>query len=175
MAGLMAVTIEYEGLLTLKQRDINAILRSGMNKIGHYWRANYLPGHFSKRGARKYGYTPRSGETGSSLRYKGSYAARKLKEKGHSRPLVYTGKSAAEALASRQVIAKATSKKATSEVPLPRGYNRRPKKGRIHMGKELTTTTSDEDMQIEKVLVGHLAWKLKIAGQTGGIKVRIAG
>lgn len=175
MAGIMAVTIEYEGLLTLKQREINQIVRSGMSKVGHTWRANYLPEHFTKRGARKYNYKPRAGETGSGRRFKGSYAQRKLRDKSHSRPLVFTGRGAAEALASRKVVAKATGKKASVTVPLPRKFNFRPKGGRIHMGRELTTTTRDEDMALEKVLVEQIEHKLKRAGQTGSIKVRIAG
>lgn len=71
----------------------NAILREAWQKVGEFWHDNFRLEHFKNSAMSRYGYTPRRGENGSGRPFKGSYTAKKLKSKGHTKPLVYTGES----------------------------------------------------------------------------------
>lgn len=46
----------------LKQAQWNRVLKAGFQAAGTYWHINYLPGHFTEAGGKKYGYKKRSGE-----------------------------------------------------------------------------------------------------------------
>ena len=113
-------------------------------EAGKLWHRHYRPKHFTLKGAREYGYAPRSGERGSGRGFKGSYTARKLKKFGHTRPLVYTGESAQLA---RILDVRGTSKGSRTIIHA-RGFNRRNPKSEINMRDEMTRISDREAQQL---------------------------
>lgn len=90
----MPVRIKRTGLTAgVMLREQNRISREVALRIGEFWYDRYFENHFTPKGAREYGYEPRSGEKGSGRRFQGSYHERKWKESGHGKPLMFSGKS----------------------------------------------------------------------------------
>jgi len=77
----------------LTARMLNNTAREVAEQVGLFWHRNYLDKHFTRSGAREYGYEPRSGEKGSGRRFQGSYMERKWKKYGHGNPLEFSGES----------------------------------------------------------------------------------
>lgn len=135
----------------LLKRQLNAIHRDTAVELGEHWHKEFRPKHFTSRGASEYGYQPRGGERGSNQPFKGSYTARKLKKLGHTRPLVYTGRS--EGLAAIRDI-RATAKKgaATARVVIhARGLNFRSSARSPDMRKEITTISQAEAAELTQL------------------------
>lgn len=96
--------------------------------------------HFTIAGAREYGYSPRKGEGLSGKAFWKSYTGRKKKEKGHTRPLVWSG--ASEILAMIRDV-RATRNRARL-VQHARGLNLRNPKSSINMAEEIRTMSDAE-------------------------------
>lgn len=118
------------------------IMRASFEVAGATYHERFMAKHFTTLGAREYNYTPRSGEragVGSKAFFR-SYTGRKQKEKGHTRPLVWTG--ASELLAKIRDI-RATSKRARI-VQHARGLNRRNPRSEVNPAEEIQRTTERE-------------------------------
>lgn len=96
--------------------------------------------HFLPEGKRLYGYTPRKGEGLSGKAFYRSYSGRKLKKKGHLKPLVWSGESMALAKI-RDV--RATRNRATL-VQHARGLNRRHPASQVRMNEEIRAIAPNE-------------------------------
>ncbi|RQV98640.1 hypothetical protein EH220_03035 [bacterium] len=179
MAGVLSVTIEYDGILAMKQSDLNRVVRESMEWIGKYWRQHILPRHFTHQGATKYNYALRAGERGTGRKFRHSYTGKKLDRYGHTLPLVYTGEGRREALTDQRVIGKATAKMASVSIPLPRKYNLRRPGSPVNMADEIRAVSPEEIGILENELVKMLELKLRTHGQlnyaTSGVRVHIAG
>ena len=55
--------------------------QTALKKTASYWQKEFLPLHFTPDAARRYNYKPRDAP----------YQRRKLRQKGHNRPLVWSG------------------------------------------------------------------------------------
>jgi len=79
------------------RKVVNAGLKDGFAKGGRYFHDNLRDKRFSEEHARKAGYAPRSGSQHAigSKEFWRSYEGRKLKSKGHRRPLEFSGASRA--------------------------------------------------------------------------------
>ena len=114
------------------RRAVNDVMRRAFEKAGIYWGQKFLPKHFTKAGAREYGYAPRKGERarfGSrAFRY---WAGPEEVRRREILPLIYTG-DAEDTIRTYNVRAVATSKDVYVKVTMPgaRGLNRLPAKMR---------------------------------------------
>lgn len=141
----------------LKTAQWNRVLKAGFQAAGTYWHANYLPGHFTQEGGKKYGYKKRSGErAGLGDKAKNLYFEKKRRhaqKKGIPfAPLVYSGESM-QAAKRRNV--KATSKGARVVLNVP-NLNFQ------HNRDEVTRVTRDEARTLRRVfrdtVTGLLKW-----------------
>jgi hypothetical protein len=73
------------------KRILNGLVVASLIEALHLWRRTIRPKHFENTASTRYGYTPRKGERGSGRPFKGSYTEQKLKQKGHTRPLEFSG------------------------------------------------------------------------------------
>lgn len=100
----------------------------------------FMPKHFTVAGGREYGYKPRKGEGLTGRDFWRSYTGRKKKQKGHTRPLTWSG--ASETLARIRDV-RAVAKRATL-IQHARGLNRRNPKSDIDMREEIRTVSESE-------------------------------
>lgn len=87
----------------LNQRVWRGIKRRVWRRVAQYWIDEIRPKHFTKAGAREYGYKPRQGEgagAGSKAFWR-SYTGQKQRKKGHTRPLEWSGQLKTESRGSR--------------------------------------------------------------------------
>jgi len=89
---MIKFTITYRPQLS--KRGMNRVLRAAYGRIGQVWVDQMLPKHFTKKGAAEYNYAPRAGEqyARGSKAYKRSYTGNKERRRGHTDPLVWSGK-----------------------------------------------------------------------------------
>jgi hypothetical protein len=94
MIGLN-IRLQYDGVFNLPKRRQQDIMRSGLHHIATVWHREYRPKHFTKSGAREYGYQPRSGDpgTGGAAKFMQSYQGYKNRRYHHTNPLELTGES----------------------------------------------------------------------------------
>lgn len=115
--------------LNFTVRDLNEILKGGYQQVGEMWHREMRPTRFTKRGARELNFPKRQGEQGGAQAKGGfqkSYTGRKLREKGHTKPNVWSG---ASELLSKARTVRATSKGVRVSLPGLRDWNRRKPKG----------------------------------------------
>ena len=94
MAVNFEAKIRYTGIVGMGRREFrNSFIKPMYEELGKHWLRYIRPKHFTNAGASEYNYSPRKGERGSDFRgkFKRSYTGRKLKEKGHTRPLEHSG------------------------------------------------------------------------------------
>ncbi len=135
---------------TMLKRELNNCHRDAMHHAGTFWHENFREEHFTNRGATKYGYTPRSGERGREHPggFRRSYTGKKLRAKGHTRPLEWSGESRQKSRTPRIV---ATAKKGEAKVRVIMnvpGLNRRYAGSPIDMRAELVRVIPAEAEQI---------------------------
>jgi len=127
------------------------LMKRGFNKLKQkcyycamtFWHRELLGKHFTSAGATEYGYTPRKRQWRGS--FKASYIGRKLKEKGHTKPLVFSGESMA---LTRMRDVRATSKRGVCVIRAP-GFNRRNPHSQVNMREEITrVSTSDASRMV---------------------------
>lgn len=143
----ISFTTKYTGAvpvdLRFKQRDWNKIVRKAWTAVGRYWHQNFRKKHFTKEGARVYGYAKRSD----------AYTRRKQREKGHQLPLVWSGRSRGQTKVAN-VKARATRKK--SGVRVSMNAPTLNLGGRRWGGPELTTVSAPEMQRLIEVLDAHI-------------------
>lgn len=156
MAGVMQV--QYLRDLGVKIRDVKDSFKRVHITYPLSWLALHLMNHWTKSGARKYGYAPRSGEPGSGRQFRGSYTERKLAQQLHTRPLEYTGRGRAMAVAGKK--ARGRRRGASAVLPAP-VFNRPTQNPDINMRRELTTITPDESVVHESEAQKRLGAELR--------------
>lgn len=162
---MFEIAFTLTGTERLKKSDVNRAVRDALHAMGLRHRRRNLARHFTKAGARKYGYQPRKGELNPWRR--GTYSNRKLRLFGHVLPLVYTGELRRQTLYGvRDVRATATSTRQTVRIVLPRKANLRNPHG-PNMLEELRIVAPDELADLGKFLVEDLERRLSRAGAPG--------
>jgi len=109
------------------------------------WFRDFRPKHFTVRGAREYGYKKRKGEGLSGKAFRRSYTGQKLKRKGHTYPLVWSGVSQRRSQMGRIT---ATSKRARVSMSIP-AFNFRHPASDINMREEMETISRREEIELE--------------------------
>ena len=152
---IICFDITYTG--ELNNREFNRAKRDAFYHIGVRWHRDMRPKHFTKEGAREYGYKPRKGERGSGRGFKRSYTARKLKIHGHTLPLVFSGESRSLSAVRR---IKATSNGVTIRMHAP-SLNRKHAASEIVMREELTTISAAEEKRLLRAFHLRLVHNLR--------------
>jgi len=134
-------------LLKPNKREMAKCMREMWRELGIYWHRKMRPKHFTNPGAREYGYTPRQGERGRPHpkgKFYRTYTGRKLRQRGHTRPLVLTGESRA---LTRMRIVRADSKGVRIPIKANK-LNYRYRGSPIHMRDEMTRISMRERQQL---------------------------
>ena len=152
----MKLKITYDGPGSQRfQRRFNAAKKVAWTQLGIYWHKALRPKHFTQRGATEYGYTARAGQRGSGKAFRRSYQGQKLKIKGHTRPLVYSGDSQK---LTRLRIVRPLPKGRGVRVPLRApALNFSPKGGRLNMAAEMTTISQPEGIILTRLFNGWIS------------------
>ena len=152
-------------MLGLDPKTWREILKEAWGNVGIFWHRQLLPKHFTKRGATEYGYQKRVGENMRGEKgFARTYMGRKLREKGHSRPLVFTGRMERAAKQTRDV--RATSKGVTVVLTsLPRYAYQIAHPGDPNKAKELGTISKQDAALMARVLDRELE---RLGNQRGG-------
>ncbi len=100
------VTILTRGESGLRAREFRTVNKAAMEEALDSWHRNFLPEHFEPSANARYGYQPRKGDNegptvtwrrevgGSTRTYtrkNPAYSWRKRRQKGHNKPLVWSG------------------------------------------------------------------------------------
>lgn len=153
------IEMKYTGATPgIVKKKLNEALRRAWLQVGIRWHRWMLPKHFTRAGAREYGYAPRSGESGNATAkgFRLSYTGKKLKAKGHTLPLVWTGIS--RVLADRRDIT-ATSKGV--KIKLPGQFARRGRYSKIDMVREITAVSPGDVRVITETMNDLVAKELR--------------
>lgn len=162
---MIQVTVNLSGAEMLTRKKINDAMRRAMYSLGVRFKTLLLPKHFTKAGAREYGYKPRKGESGSGRRFEKSYTWRKLRKFSHTLPLVYSGELRKETLfGSQKIRVTSTSKESTVHIGLPLKANYKNPHSEIHPLKELQTVSEMELARMEVWLTEYVEAELKKEG-----------
>lgn len=149
------------------KKEMNKILKTVWRVTAEHWHRYQRPKHFTHAGAREYGYTPRSGEKGSTrTRFKGSYTQRKIQAVDHTRPLEFSGTS--RQLTRIQNI-KSTSKGAVIRMRAP-ALNFRAKGSAINMREELTAISAGDLTKLKRVANVAFTRQLRELEQRNGTR-----
>lgn len=173
---MITVQLKVTGAEGMKKAKLNKIMRTALQSVGNRWHDKYLRRHFTTRGAQIYGYGARSGESGSGVKFKYSYTAWKQKKYGHKDPLVKSGNGKKEAIASKKIKARISSKLRAGVVTiqLPRIFNfnlRRTGKSKTNANEEIRRVTNSEIRDLERHFVKVLDQEYTKAGRRVSIGV----
>lgn len=151
------IQITYSGPVpgsqNLRQREWNDVVREAWRQVGLYWVKAFRPKHFTAEGGREYGYAKRSGERGNagSQGFKRSYVGKKLAKFGHTKPLVWSGRSEA-ATRSARIHATATRNKSGVEIFMNAPtLNLRNKYNDTNMRAEMTRISERETIELVRL------------------------
>lgn len=145
---MLKISIEWTGYIAQPKRAMNRAKKIAWLAVGeHHFRKN-LRKHFTESGGREYGYAPRT---------KG-YKARKLRQRRHRKPLVWSGETRHRALNLKNI--KATSKGVTLRIDAPT-LNRRHPKSQVNMRAEMETISRGEIREIEGILQREIVAALR--------------
>lgn len=139
---------------------MRGILKECWAELMIYWHTRMLPKHFTAKGASEYRYEKRQGERGTqgNKTFRRSYTGRKLREKGHTRPLVYSG---ATELLTRQRQVTSTSKGGRIRINVPAYIKFKLRHSKINMADELTRVSRGEEQELARVFDQILQRKLR--------------
>ena len=135
-------------------RQMRTIVRQSMKEswknTGRHFHVNHRDLRFTVAHARKAGYTRRSGE-GMGVHaptFRRTYTGRKLRQKGHMKPLVWSGESRRLA---RSASITSTSKGVKIRYPGLRKFNLRHPKSQVRMNEEFRRIADYEVPTLRRV------------------------
>jgi hypothetical protein len=145
--------------IPLPKRAFNNAVKGAHEDMGRFWHGAIRPKHFTSAGAREYGYAPRDGER-DHVGVRGfarSYTGIKLRRRGHTRPLVWSGDSMRQ---SGRLDVRATNKRVRVVMNVPT-LNFSPK-GRpdMNMRAELTEISDSDFAKMVRVFQRSLDRRL---------------
>lgn len=164
-------------------RGIPAALRAAGQKVVEHWHRTMMPEHFTVSGGKRYGYKPRRGDleppyivkrvyvnqhdkVGRVRRVSNpAYSWRKRREKGHNRPLVWSGASERAAKSdvrfSTRHVRKNDTIVAVAAMNLPKYfYAYRIDLDQPDKANELTRTLPQEQEELELMFMAQTEYEL---------------
>lgn len=146
---MIRVVIKKQGTFTDQKKILKRVLQEGMVLIIERWHEKNLPQHFTVPGSFKYGYRSRMFE----------YNKRKNQQKGHWRPLVFTGDT--EAMATGRIMVRAAGENARGVIRVPPYINKSNFGGAGNtMRDELVRITPEETEEMAGILDAYMTEKL---------------
>lgn len=118
---------------------LNKSVKHALNIVGHHWHSKILPRHFETSAVAKYGYQKRTKK----------YQIRKARQKGHQRPLEFSGQLKEAVLRRARIIS--TSKRVKVHLKGPK-YLWKYQANQPDKARELTATTESEVKELADVL-----------------------
>lgn len=165
--------------VNLSVREFGNVTKAGFEFVGFVYHKEMRPDRFTTKGARALGLRKRQGERGGPTvkgGFKASYTGRKLKEKGHTKPNVWSGDSVQ---ASRLASIRATKKSVTVSLPGLRDWNRRkPKSWDKPLSSQFRDDygrgriTDEEHGKLEKAHAQQVKTKLRQYRRTKRIRLK---
>lgn len=153
------VTIDKNKLRKVgNRRDaIRKAQQAAFEAMGREWHAKFLMLHFQESAYDRYDIKRvgrRAGRDSKAFRY--SHTGRKLRRKGHMRPLVWTG----QAMMESQLL-RLTASSRWAKVRLSNRFNLRPRYSAISMRSEVTRVIPSESAYLRRVAAAAMKAKLK--------------
>lgn len=133
-------------------REQNRIAREVSLDVGAFWHDNFLEKHFTQAGAVEYGYAPRDGDRQrpNEKGFRRSYQGRKLRFKGHTKPLVFSGRSR-ERLRWPRLRVTATRGIATLRILLDApAFNFKQPTSNVDMRRDITAVSAREEQAMSE-------------------------
>jgi len=133
--------IEITGGPKVIKKQMNRLVREAMEACAMHWHESFRPIHFTREGFSRYHYHKRSEK----------YLRRKIREKGHADPLVFSGKTREQA---KKMYLRTSARRATGELPVPKYITQ------FHGGKhayELTKILKKEEKVIARLAADNVA------------------
>ena len=153
------IDIIVTGWPALSKAELLEIHKKSWVAVGKQWRRKFLRGHFTHAGARKYKYALRQGErTPGGHPIPRSYTWRKLRQRGHTRPLEFYGREKARAVANDKVLADTNG--LGCDVHLPQGFYRKHPRSKAVMADEIRAVTHDEVQYLQNFWVAELTKRM---------------
>lgn len=132
---MIKIVIKYKGAVPRAMRKRFRVVSAFAHKVaGTWWHATMRPKHFTQAGRQEYRYSRRTKD----------YRFRKMREKGHNNPLVFSGISR---LTTRLRDVRATSKGVRVVMRAGNLAKQNPK-SRVNMQDELTRVSRREEREI---------------------------
>ncbi len=153
---ISAITITTTGW-NMTTKAILPLMEDVYFKMAQHWDTEFKERHFTKEGAREYGYIPRKGERGGR-NFKKTYTGRKKEAFGHTLPLVFTGDTMRRLTSVSDI--RATKKFGRAILNAPT-LNFIPFGGRINLRDEMTRVSDDEIEVITGVGNATLSEKIR--------------
>lgn len=141
------VIVERGATPKVAARALGRIIEGVLGKVAATHHSLYMAKHFTVAGGREYGYKPRAGEGKSGKAFWRSYTGRKKRQKGHQRPMVWSGEQ--ETLA--RIMDIRANRNRARIVQHARGLNRRNPKSAIRMNDEIRSV-SDREVRADVTL-----------------------
>lgn len=176
---MISIRFTKTGVVGITKAQLREVGRAAIHAAAEYWWKMFLPIHFTKRASKRYGYIARGGEMAL---YKGSYSWAKLHKKiaggvaaiGEVKPLVWSGRSRASALSTKNITAVAKNfREYQGRVAINApALNFLASKG---MGfVEVIRTTPDEDAEMAAVFLREFEAQLNTRGRTRTTTIKAA-
>ncbi|HEV7301606.1 MAG TPA: hypothetical protein VGN72_19735 [Tepidisphaeraceae bacterium] len=173
--------IRYDRYPKLDRDLVNRAVSEGNEAAVERWHDEFQPLHFEESATRRYGYQKRSGsgEPPRVVRRKGKlanvtvanpkYLWRKQREKGHTKPLVYSGRSE---IAAKQMVITATARRGVGTfTALPKYFFQRRKDLRQpDKGAELITVIEYEVNDMARYAEAAATAVLNSAGASSTVR-----
>jgi len=158
---MIVVSIEVDKKKLRKlghRRDaIRKAQQAAYEAMAREWHAKFLMLHFAEQAYDRYGIKRvgrRAARDSKTFRY--SHTGRKLKRKGHMKPLVWTGRAMMESQLLRM-----TSTSKWAKVRLSNRFNLRPRRSSTSMREEITRIIPSESAYLRRIAAATMKAKLK--------------
>jgi len=153
-------------------KQLRAALKLTWFDVGRFWHRRIRPKHFTPEGGREYKYTARQGSNRSpgGKGFNRSYTGRKLRQKGHRNPLVWSGQT--RALTRIQRITSTSKGVRINLTAAARKLNLRPSGWTVSLGDEMVRVSSKDARMIEDVMNRLLNRRLNENRDAGTIEIR---
>ncbi len=135
--------IIYRGDAKVQGREAKGIISRAMATAIEWWHRVSLPRHFDQDAGKRYHYGKR----------KKKYMMRKAREKGHQKPLVYTGDMKAHLIRGIRLNPLKTKAQASGRMRGPRYVHMKATSSKKHdLGKEVVQTTQNEANAVRRIV-----------------------
>jgi hypothetical protein len=140
--GMIRGSMVYIGSPRALKRGFGKVIKESLQEAGMLWHRRYLPDHFRRGAASKYGYQKRTAD----------YMKRKARRKGHQAPLVFSGD--LKRTVTRTAHVGGTSKQVKVSMPAPWYATRNWKtRGTMpDMPKEITKSTDAQVRRLARIV-----------------------